>query len=160
MADSITTRPNLDEHDFATVRQLYSEAQQWARHYESLIINANVLIVSASLIFVGLAFGDKIGTKQSLLILSVPVAMAFVGIMLTHTLFVLYTHCIERLIRFENLLNCFDETKFSMIDNKGSLLPLRMMELPVHRPPSVVFFLWLYSLLILTYLLLMALKGW
>lgn len=158
MTKPITTRPNLDEHDFATVRQLYSEAQQWTRHYESLVVNANVLLVSASLIFVGLAFGDKVSNMQAALILGVPLLMATAGVLLTQTLFRLYATCIERMIRLENLLSCYDGTRFAGIDDGGPLLSTSLMALPVRRPASVKFFNWLYVLLMVSYLSLMVIK--
>jgi uncharacterized membrane protein (DUF485 family) len=86
------------------VPQLYSEAQNWSRHYEQLIVNANVFIVSASLIFVGLAFGDKVTSAQAVGLMAIPVAMTLIGIALTKTLFNLYAGCIKRMIRLENLL--------------------------------------------------------
>ena len=148
MTAPITSRPTLDEHDFATVRQLYTEAQNWTRHYEQLIVNANVLIVSAALIFVGLAFGDKVSSFQARIILAIPVLMSVVGIVLTQTLFNLYAACIKRLIRLENLLGCFDSAKYDVIDHAGSLLSPQLIKLPVTRPTSVRFFLGLHALLI------------
>lgn len=147
-------RPNLDEHDFATVRQLYSEAQQWTRHYESLVVNANVLLISASLIFVGLAFGNNVSTAEAVMILGISLMMTIVGIALTQTLFGLYASCIERMIRLEHLLDCYDGDKFADIDGKGPLLAKALAVLPVRRPASVRFFFGLYVLLIVSYLAL------
>ena len=147
----LTSRPALDDQDIATVRQLYSEAQNWTRHYEQLIVNANVLIVSACLIFVGLAFGDKVTTSQSLTLTAIPIGMGIIGIILTRTLFNLYATCIERMIRFENLLGCFDGKRLQSIDNKGPLLPIKLLELPVKSPTSVRFFIGLHALLVTAY---------
>ena len=152
METPICRRPDLDDFEIGTVRQLYSEAHNWSRHYEQLIVNANVLIVSACLIFVGLAFGDKVTARQALYLLVVPVAMGMIGIILTQTLFNLYSACIARMIRLENLLGCFDKARFEKIDNKGPLLPLAILGAPVGRPTSVRFFLGMHVLLISTYL--------
>lgn len=123
--------PNpLDDRDVETIRQLYTEAQNWTRHYEQLIVNANVLLVSASLIFVGLAFGDKVSTLQARIILAIPMLMTFAGFALTETLFNLYASCIARLIRLETLLGCFDATRFEAIDNGGPLLSPALAQLP------------------------------
>jgi hypothetical protein len=140
-------RPNLDAHDFETVRQIYSEAQQWTRHYESLIVNANVLLITASLIFVGVAFDDGVTTVQSTVMLVIPILMSAVGLALTQTLFRLYADCIERMIRMEHLLNCYDPNRFSAGDGQGSLLYADMGRIPVRRPASVMFFIWFYVLL-------------
>jgi len=48
-----------------TARQLHGEAQSRARHYELLMGNANVLIISAAMIFLGLAMGDHLTAIQS-----------------------------------------------------------------------------------------------
>lgn len=147
----MSATPSLSEHDLATVRQLYGEAQNWTRHYEQLIVNANVLIVSACLIFVGLAFGDKVTTGQSLALMLIPMGMALIGMVLTHTLFRLYAACIERMIRMERLLGCFDAARFNPVDGQGSLLPGAMQSLPVQQPTSVRFFHAMQGLLILAY---------
>lgn len=148
----------IGERDVETVRQLYTEAQNWTRHYEQLIVNANVLLVSASLIFVGLAFGDKVSTVQARIVLSIPMLMSFAGFALTETLFNLYALCISRLIRLETLLGCFDPIKFGAIDDGGPLLSPTMAQLPVLRPTSVRFFLGLHVLLVGAYVALLALK--
>ncbi|WP_144290387.1 hypothetical protein [Chitinilyticum litopenaei] len=154
----ILDRVALDECDAATVRQLYGEAQNWARHYEQLVVNANVLIVSACLIFVGLAFGEKISTAQSLMIIAIPVFMGIVGIVMTNTLFNLYAKCIERMIRFENFLGCFSEGRWQRIDGGGALLSPDLMALPVNKPTSVRFFLGMHGVLIASYVLLVGVK--
>jgi hypothetical protein len=158
MIEPLTMRPELGEHDFATIRQLYSEAQLWTRHYEMLIINANVMLISASLIFVGIAFTDRVGPRKTALILSAPVLMALVGMVLTRTLFGPYGGCLRRLIRLENLLNCYDETKLSGLDDNGSMLETSLMSLPVALPMSARFFVGLYMLLMIIYLALIAAK--
>jgi hypothetical protein len=156
---SLTTTSRLiDADDLATVRQLYTESQNWTRHYEQLVVNANVLIVSASLIFVGLAFGDKISGLQASLILAVPILMSLVGLGLTETLFKLYASCILRLVRLENLMGCYDASRFDSIDRSGPLLPREMLYLPGLRPTSVKFFLMLHSLLMVAYLCLLLVK--
>jgi hypothetical protein len=158
MTTPITSRPLLDDHDIATVRQLYSEAQNWTRHYEQLIVNANVLIVSACLIFVGLAFGDKVTASQSLALMAIPIGMAVIGIVLTRTLFNLYAACIERMIRLEDILGCFDSTKLQQIDGKGPLLSVELMALPVKAPTSVRFFIGMHVLLVFAYVGIAGLK--
>lgn len=153
-----TASHSLDERDVETIRQLYTEAQNWTRHYEQLIVNANVLLVSASLIFVGLAFGENVSTLQARIILAIPILMAFAGLTLTETLFNLYASCIARLIRIETLLGCFDSTRFEAIDNGGPLLSPALAELPVRHPTSARFFLGLHILLVGVYLALLALR--
>jgi uncharacterized membrane protein (DUF485 family) len=153
----ISTLP-LDEQDVSTVRQLYSEAQNWSRHYEQLIVNANVFIVSASLIFVGLAFGDKVIPAQAVGLMAIPMAMALIGIALTTTLFNLYAGCIKRMIRLENLLGCFCSAKLETVDGLGPLLPIDLMKLPVEMPASARFFIGLYVLLALSYVGIAGLK--
>jgi hypothetical protein len=98
-----------------------------------MIVNSNVLIISTSLVFVGLAFGERVLPFQAKVILIIPTIIGIVGIALTQTLFKLYAACIERLIRFEKLLGCFDPIKFNFIDQNGSLLPLSLM-VPHFRP--------------------------
>ncbi len=154
--DPLTSRPPMDAHDVETVRQLYTEAQNWTRHYEQLVVNANVLIVSAALIFVGLAFGERVSGVQARMILAVPVLMGLVGIALTETLFKLYASCVSRLVRLENLMGCFDPARFDAFDRGGPLLPREMMVLPASRPTSVRFFLALHALLVASYLFLLA----
>lgn len=152
MIPPLKGRPSLDVHDFATVRQLYSEAQQWARHYEMLVVNVNVLLISASLIFLGLALGkDTVISEYSLWILGAALVMTVLGSLLTEILYRLYATCIHRLIRLENLLNCYDSERFNSIDGAGSLLRASMMR--VKKPASVRFFLWMYPVLALTFTL-------
>jgi len=153
----ISTLP-LDEQDVSTVRQLYSEAQNWTRHYEQLIVNANVLIVSACLIFVGLAFGDKVTPAQAVGLMAIPIGMTLIGIALTKTLFNLYAACIERMIRLENLLGCFSPAKFETVDGLGPLLSIDLMKLPVKLPTSVRFFIGLHVLLAFSYVGIAGLK--
>ncbi len=158
MFSPITSRPPLDDFDVSTIRQLYSEAQNWSRHYEQLIVNANMLIISACLIFVGLAFGDKVTARQAFALLTIPFVMGGLGIVLTETLFNLYATCIKRMIRLENLLGCFSESKFQTIDGNGPLLPLDLASLPIRRPTSVRFFLGIHVFLAVSYLLIAGLK--
>ncbi|MCV2350247.1 hypothetical protein [Paucibacter sp. Y2R2-4] len=158
MTSANTSPQPLDERDLATVRQLYSEAQNWTRHYEQLIVNANVLIVSACLIFVGLAFGDKVTLTQALAMMAIPIGMAVIGMVLTQTLFKLYAACIERMIRFERLLGCFDASKFQSVDHQGPLLSVDLMALPVKAPTSVRFFIGMHGFLILAYFGIAGLK--
>lgn len=156
--EPITSRPPLDDHDLATVRQMYGEAQNWTRHYEQLIVNGNVLIVSACLIFVGLAFGDKVTALQASALMIIPFGMTIIGITLTNTLFNLYAVCIQRMLRLENLLGCFDPHRFDAIDKAGPLLPREFMTLPVKRPTSVRFFIGMHGLLGCAYVGITALK--
>jgi hypothetical protein len=149
----------LTDLDLANVRQLYGEVQNWTRHYEQLIFNANVLIVSASLIFVGLAFGEKVSRAQSLALLVVPAFMALAGIATTLILFNLYALCIERLIRLESLLGCNDAERMAGIDGLGPLVPTQLHALPVRHPTSVRFFIGLHLLLVAAYVGLAILKG-
>ena len=157
MTEPMTHGRVLDERDVETIRQLYTEAQNWTRHYEQLVVNANVLLVSAALIFVGVAFGERVSTVQARVMLAIPVLMSGAGIALTQTLFNLYAACIERLIRLERLLGCFDSAKFNAIDGGGALLSQELMKLPVRHPTSVRFFLSLHVLLIGVYVALTAL---
>lgn len=144
----------LSEADLATVRQLYGETQNWTRHYEQLIVNANVLIVSACLIFVGLSFGDKVSRVESVALLVVPIFIAAAGIAMTRILFRLYAVCIERLIRFEKLLGCGEPS----IDGEGPLIPAELHELPVKPPQSVNFFIYGHVLLIVSFTVLAVFK--
>lgn len=148
-------KTHLTEPLLSTVRQLYGEAQQWTRHYEQLIVNANTLIISAAAIFVGQSLGEHLSAMQSRLVLLVPLAIALVGVVLTQTLFRLYAQCIERLIRYEGLLGCFDVQLGQSLDGQGSLIASSLQQKPVRRPTSVKFFLWLHGLLALSYLVLM-----
>lgn len=142
----------LGEHDVATVRQLYGEAQNWSRHYEQLIVNANVLIVSACLIFVGLAQGEKATRLESLGLLAVPVAMGVVGVFMTKMLFNLYRHCIARMVRYERLLGCYDPARTAVVGEHEALLPLALADGHADMPASVRFFIGLHLLLVLSYL--------
>lgn len=153
---TLKKRPSLDEHDFNTIRQMYTEAQQWARHYEGMVVNANVLVVSASLIFLGLAFDKDLPITQCVIILTVPLIMSIIGIFLTKMLYKLYRDCISRMIRLENLLNCYDAERFDPIDHKGPLLPEELKE--IIKPASVRFFQRLYGLLSLIYLIFIVVK--
>jgi len=152
----LNERPSLDEHDFNTVRQMYSEAQQWTRHYEGMVVNTNVLVVSASLIFMGLAFDKDISISQGAMILMVPLVMSIIGIFLTKMLFKLYGDCIRRMIRLENLLNCYAVDKYEKIDSQGPLLPVFLTE--ISKPSSVNFFERLYILLSCVYVLFIVVK--
>lgn len=137
-------RPALDDHDFHTVRQLYSEAQQWARHYEMLIVNMNVMLISSGVILLGLGFGDS-KTRNGLLFFAIALAMAGIGLQLTLTLFRLYASCISRTTRHENLLNCYDSERFNTIDGAGPLLAMELSYTPVQQPASVKFFISLHA---------------
>lgn len=160
MATSPSPPPSpLSEPDLSTVRQLYTEVQNWTRHYEQLIVNANVLIVSSSLILLGLAFGEKISLGESYALFAIPLLMAGVGATITITLFRLYALCIVRLIRLEKLLGCDDAQRFAALDGQGALIPAELHQLPVSKPTSVTFFLGLYAVLSLCYALL-ALVRW
>jgi hypothetical protein len=154
--DPTTHRPDLDEHDFKTVRELYSQAQNWTRHYETLLVSTNVLLVSAASLFVGLALRDNQPTQKVLALLGVPVLLSVVGIMLTRTLFKLYASCVKRLIAYEDVLNCFTPLKKLTLPWGASLLPPTLMALPVKLPLSARFFLSLHSLLIVVYVVLAA----
>src|SRR5262245_7749557 len=109
MNEILRVRPALDEHDFSTLRTLYSQAQDWARHYESLVVSMNVFLISASSVFVGLALGNSVSLGGAALFIAVPIILSVLGLALTQTLFSLYAACITRLIRYENLLNCYDD---------------------------------------------------
>jgi hypothetical protein len=152
----MTRRPELDEHDFKTLRELYSQVQNWTRHYETLLVSTNVLLVSAASLFVGLALRDSHPSQKVLALLSVPVLLSIVGILLTRTLFKLYASCVERLIAYENALNCYAPLKTLSMPWGSSLLPPAMMALPVKLPLSARFFLGLHSLLIVIYVALAA----
>jgi hypothetical protein len=92
--------------------------------------------------------------------IAVPMILALIGLALTRTLFSLYAACIERLIRYENLLNCYDDTKLSTFDNVGSLLEPSLHRLPVAPPASVRFFKYLQLLLLAVYVGLVALAAY
>lgn len=147
----MTERPALDSHDIQTIRDLYGQAQNWTRHYETMIVSTNVLLISASSLFVGLAFRDATGFRKVAAFLCVPILLSLIGIVLTRTLFKLYALSIERLIRLENLLNCYDGSKMEAIDGRGPLLPPILMTLPVRVPASARFFFALHSALIFVY---------
>ena len=151
MSDILRARPGLDDHDFHTLRDLYAQAQNWARHYETLVVSTNVLLISASSVFVGLALKDSVSLRRALAFLAVPMILALVGLALTRTLFSLYAACIERLIRYENLLNCYDDTKLTTVDGVGSFLEPSLHRLPVRQPASVRFFIYLHLVLLAIY---------
>jgi|HigsolmetaAR202D_1030399.scaffolds.fasta_scaffold42583_1 hypothetical protein len=137
------------------IDRLYVEAQQWARHYEALLVNTNVFIVTISLAFLGIAFSDKVAGVVRSLAMMVPIVLCIVGLALVWTLFTLYAQCVERLIRYERAMGCFDEEVGNGLDGAGSLLPLELSKLPVKRPPSVHFFNWTYLILLAVFLTLM-----
>src|SRR5262249_34568773 len=112
----------------------------WARHYESLVVSMNVFLISASSVFVGLALGGSISLGRAALFIAVPMVLSVLGLALTQTLFSLYAACITRLMRYENLLNCYDDTKIRTVDAIGSFLEPALRKLPVARPASVRFF--------------------
>jgi hypothetical protein len=151
-------RPVLDEHDFKTVLELYAHAQAWARHYDTLVVSGNVVLVSASILFVGLAVRERLPGLLGPALLAMPILLSLVGVGLTRTLFGLYADSVERLIRFENVLNCFDSTKLRDVDSCGSFLPRSLMTLPIHSPASVRFFYVLYLGLMVGYTLLISLR--
>lgn len=148
----LTERPKLDDHDFETVRLLYGQAQQWARHYDQMVVSANVLLVSASLIFLGLAMDPVKSHGAPALVLLIPAVMTVVGFLLTHILYIRYSGSIGHIIHFENLLNVFDEQRFAINSGDGSLLPKSLMQ--ITRTPSIVFFEVLHSLLLVVYFVL------
>lgn len=152
----LTERPSLDDHDFGTIRQMCGEAQQWARHYTGMVVNANVLVVTASLIFLGLAFDEGTPVNQSVMILIVPFVMSIFGLFLTKMLYKLYCDCISRMIRLENLLNCYDAKKYEKIDNRSSLLLVYLTE--ISKPASVSFFQRQHVLLSFVYILFILVK--
>jgi hypothetical protein len=145
---------NLDPQDLATVRDIYAQAHHWARHYETLVVSTNVLLVSASMVIVSVVFRDAHTFARSAILLVVPILMSAVGFALTGLLFRMYSQTIERLIRIENLLDCYDPARFHAIDGKGPLLPLLLGTLPVRRPITVLFFYYLHGSLIALYGLL------
>lgn len=123
------------------VRQLYGEAQQWARHYEALLVQANVLIVPVALGFLGFAFAtDKASQIERATAIVVSAMMAALGFLLVRMLFGLYATTIERMIRLERSLGCFDADVGNRLDGGGALLADDLAVLPVKEPPSVRFF--------------------
>jgi hypothetical protein len=143
----------LTEFDTATVRQLYTEVQNWARHYEQLIVSANVLIVSAGLVLVGLALDEKVKPLESYTLLIIPAIMALVGFAITIMLFRLYRTCIERIIRLEKLLGCADPLRMSPFDGQGPLVPDSLHRTPIAYPMSVRFFLIMHLVLLVGYII-------
>lgn len=150
----LSERPALDDHDVQTVRQLYGEAQQWSRHYETLIVNVNVLLVSSGLIFLGLGLNKDMSARYALGIFVAAAIISATGILLTRTLFKLYASCVARMMRLENLLNCFAPGRFDAVDGQGPLLPRELARLPVTAPPSVRFFFVLHTAFIVTFVVL------
>lgn len=144
----LSDRPALDDHDVQTVRQLYGEAQQWSRHYETLIVNVNVLLVSSGLIFLGLGLNKDMSARYAIGIFVAAGLVSATGILLTATLFKLYASCVNRMMRLENLLNCFDPVRFNTVDGLGALLPKELARFPVQAPPSVRFFFGLHAVFI------------
>lgn len=149
-------RPHLDEHDVTTLRQLYSEAHNWARHYQETIVNTNVMMISAQLIFFGLLLDRDVNSAAVIgrALALAPIALGLIGILLTLTLFRLYRRVVGRMVRCENLLNCFDDKKLRDFDDMGSLLDPRLMR--VEMPPTVKFFGAVYVVLIIAYVFLFA----
>lgn len=136
------------EDGFVLIRQLYAEAEQWARHYEALLVQANVFIVPIVLGFVAFAFStERAGLPERVAALLFAVFMAVLGYLLVRMLFRLYAQTIERMIGFETTLGCYDEDKGRRLGASGSLLPPIMARLPVVEPPSVRFFRHIYQAL-------------
>ncbi|MBV8037286.1 hypothetical protein [Roseateles sp.] len=152
------TSQTASADDIATVRQLYAEAQQWSRHYEQLLVSANTLIISAALIFVGLAMNEHLTAGQSRGLLIIPLLTAVIGAALTVMLVRLWTKCVERMIRLEGILGCHDEARGQRLDGLGALLPPELRRLPVRWPISGRFFLGLQAALALAYLGLMCIR--
>ncbi len=148
-ADGTAAPAPMGEATLATLRQLYTEAQQWARHYEQLIVNANTLIISADAIFVGQAMGEHVSRLQTTLLLLVPLLLSVFGGLLTQTLFRLYASSISRLVRYETLLGCFEPLPGA---EGEALLPQELRQKVVRRPATVQFFLGLHGLTVLGYL--------
>ena len=146
-----TERPNLDEHDFKTLRELYAQAQNWARHYETLTVSTNVFLISASGIFIGLALRDGMPSKRTVALLCTPVLMSLIGLLLTRTLFKLYALCVERLMVYEDALNCYAPAKLSRRTWEGALLPAHLLSLPVRMPASAKLFMSLHTVLVVIY---------
>lgn len=146
-----TERPNLDEHDFKTLRELYSQAQIWVRHYETMIVSTNVLLVSAASMFAGLALRGGNPKVKSVMLFGVPVLMSIVGVFLTRMLFKLYAIHVQRLIAYEDTFNCYAPLKVPSLPWGGSFLPGQLMTLPVKMPASGRFFLVLHAILVVTY---------
>lgn len=129
------------ENDHELVKQLYVEAQHWARHYESLLVQGNVLIIPISLGFLGFAFATEKATHpERLAAIIVSALLAGMGFLLVRMLFGLYSTTIERMVRLETLLGCFDVERGNGLDGRGPLLPLDLARIPVTIPPSVRFF--------------------
>ncbi|MCX7897521.1 MAG: hypothetical protein N2441_06575 [Rhodocyclaceae bacterium] len=132
----------------ALVRQLYAEAEQWARHYEALLVQTNVLIVPIVLGFVAYAFSSERAVHfERVAALIIAAFLAVVGFMLVRMLFRLYARTIERMIGFEKTLGCYDEDTGARLGHGGALLPQEMALLPVPEPPSVRFFKHIYGAL-------------
>jgi cytochrome c biogenesis protein CcdA len=138
-----------------TVRQLYSEAQNWTRHYEALLVNAGVFIVTISLGFLAFAFSEKAGTFERYLAIGVPILLSSVGLALVRTLFKRYAISIERLIRYERILGCFDPVVGKALDGGEALLPDFLQRVPISQPPSVRFFYFVFALQIVTFVVLL-----
>ena len=151
--DILQSRPELDDHDFNTIRDLYGQAQNWARHYETLIVSTNTFFVSASTVFIGLSFKEGSTTIRFLPLLITPILMSVIALLLTRSLFSLYANCVLRLILYENLLNCFVPRKIPTTLWNGRLLPTTMAELPVRWPASARFFRVLHISLLVSYVL-------
>jgi len=146
-----TERPHLDEHDFKTLRELYAQAQNWARHYETLTVSTNVFLMSASGIFIGLALRDGTSSGRSVALFGTPVLMSLIGLLLTRTLFRLYALCVERLMVYEDALNCYAPAKLPTRTWEGALLPAQLLSFPVRMPASTKLFMFLHTVLVVIY---------
>lgn len=151
--------PELTPAQRRNVRQQYTEVQNWTRHYEQLIVNANVLIVTAGLVLFGLAYGEGVNRLERAALMVVPIVMSMVGLTMTQTLFRLYRMCIERLIRLERLMGCHDSESLNRIDGQGALVPEALHSLPIKRPTSVNFFLGLHAVLLLAFVILTGVRS-
>jgi hypothetical protein len=129
------------DKDTELIHKLYGEAQQWARHYESLLVQANVFIIPISLGFLGFAFSTEKASQPEKAAAAIASALlAILGFFLLRMLFGLYSVTVERMIRLETILGCFDAEIGNAIDGNGPLLHTELAKLPVTEPPSVRFF--------------------
>ena len=70
------------------------------------------------------------------LLLLIPVIKSAIGLRLTSVLLGLYRECITRMIRIENLFNCFNPNLFGQFDDLGTLVPEHLQGISTRATPT------------------------
>lgn len=132
---------NKDSYE-KVIFSLYNEAQQWARHYEFLIVQTSIFIISISLGFLSYSFSSKDGDsiiKLSSILISF--FLTILGFLIIRMLFSLYKTTIERMIDYESILGCYDPDFANEIGfSRKTLLPENLKITPIEESPVFRFF--------------------